>query len=59
MSKMIEDSRRLDKELIWQRKNDIRRKQLEDLASKSNTENKTKLKEDIEKVGFFLSSHPI
>jgi len=29
------------------------------LASKSNTENKTKLKEDIEKVGFFLSSHPI
>lgn len=57
---MIEDSRRLDKELmIWQRKNDIRRKQLEDLASKSNTENKTKLKEDIEKVGFFLSSHPI
>jgi len=57
---MIEDSRRLDKEMmIWQRKNDIRRKQLEDLASKSNNENKTKLKEDIEKVGFFLSSRPI
>ena len=57
---MIEDSRRLDKELmIWQQKNDTRRKQLEDLASKSNIVDKTKLKEDIEKVGFFLSSHPI
>ncbi|KAG2536752.1 hypothetical protein PVAP13_9NG217300 [Panicum virgatum] len=50
MSKMIEDSRRLDKELmIWQQKKDTRRKQLEDLASKSNIVDKTKLKEDIEK----------
>ncbi|RLN39257.1 hypothetical protein C2845_PM01G35770 [Panicum miliaceum] len=50
MSKMIEDSRRLDKELmIWQRKNDIRRQELEDLESESNIVDKTKLKEDIEK----------
>ena len=54
---MIEDSRRMDKELmIWQQKNDTRRKQLEDLASKSNIVDKTKLKEDIEKVDFFLFS---
>ena len=54
---MIEDSRRMDKEqMIWQQKNDTRLKQLEDLASKSNIVDKTKLKEDIEKVDFFLFS---
>lgn len=50
----------MDKELmIWQQKNDIRRQELEDLESESNIVDKTKLKEDIENVDFFLFSHPI
>ncbi|TKV92665.1 hypothetical protein SEVIR_9G174800v4 [Setaria viridis] len=50
VSRTIEDNHRLDEELkTWQRDIDNRRKELEDLASKSNIVDKAKLEEDLEK----------